>query len=405
MQQNQQKILAMILMVVPLGGIGIDLYAAALPQFADDLGLNAAAVKMTLSIFLLGLCVGMFIFGILSDHYGRKPFQILNAVLFTVSSLLVPVSHNFYWVLCLRFIQGMSAGGMQSVARSMISDVFAREQITKISLYVTSVWGLGPVVAPAIGGYLTYYFGWQSCFYFFVTYGLIVSVAHLLCLHETHHQRRALKVKSLAINGLGIIKSTDFTIPVLSMGVAYSTLVLYGLVGPYFLQKSLHLSVVTYGNIGFILGFAYLAGTMSCRFLCHKYCDEKLLKFAVFGMILISLILVGLEQLSHGCCYLWVINIFVSCYAMGFVYPVYMARSIKAFSRQAGLASALVVSGVLLSASLFSFVFGFIHINTSLGMMLSYFALSIFITLLYLTKLYLDQKNTNHHVIIGWDND
>ena len=91
---KDQKLLALliILLSVPIGGVGLDMYSPALPEVALSLHLSISLVQWTISIFVLGLCFGMLVFGSLSDSLGRKPIMIGGALVFLVTSLVINAS-------------------------------------------------------------------------------------------------------------------------------------------------------------------------------------------------------------------------------------------------------------------------------------------------------------------------
>lgn len=367
--------LFLILIIVPLGGIGIDLYSASMPELAIYLNIDQAAVKLTLSVFLAGLFLGMLVCGILSDSYGRKYFQVINALLFTFSSIIIPSLDSFGAILLSRFIQGISSGGMQSVARSMITDVYTKTEITKIALYVTSTWGVGPIIAPWIGGILAHYYGWKSCFYFFSGYGCILLILNGFVLKETNHNKTELQIKHILSSCVSIIKDKNFITPVIMMCLAYTILISYGILGSYFVEIKLGLSPIVYGNIGLIVGFGYLLGTLACRSLISKFLDDFLLKVVICGLFFLNLFMLFISYLLLNAIAPWIINIFITCFGMGFVYPIYMAKSIRAFAHKSGIASGLTVSTVLFLSCLLSICISQLVIKNSMQFIMLYLVL------------------------------
>lgn len=374
------SVLFPILLTVPLGGIGIDLYAAGMPELANDLSVSSTKIKLTISLFLFGLFIGMLIFGILSDYFGRKIMQIVNSFIFLISSLIIPFSDSLSVVVFFRLIQGVSAGGLQAVARSMIAESFSKSEISKYSLYVTSVWGLGPIIGPWLGGVLTKNFGWEYCFYFFSFYGLLLAVINSFILKETNKSKHVMDLPSLLNDSRDIVLNKNFFLPVIAMGLAYSTLVSYGIVGPYFVVTNLGFSSVSYGNIGLIVGTGYLFGNVVYRFLLSKdYSLSILLKYSIYMSVLINTVAIIVSVIYPYINYVWIFDIVLTCFAMGFIYPIYMAKSVSSFTYKPGLASGLTISMVLFVTSIFSAFLNLIDFSFSYYFVFLYFVLSIFI--------------------------
>jgi DHA1 family bicyclomycin/chloramphenicol resistance-like MFS transporter len=61
-----------VLLMVPITGMGIDLYAPSLPWIVKALHTTPAMVKLTLPMYLIGYSFGSLLFGPISDSYGRK---------------------------------------------------------------------------------------------------------------------------------------------------------------------------------------------------------------------------------------------------------------------------------------------------------------------------------------------
>lgn len=367
-----------VLSTVPLGGIGIDLYASSLPTLAAHFGADAVATKSTLTVFLIGLFVGMLYSGTLSDVVGRKKPQLVNALLFTLASVAIPFAGTIEQVMALRFLQGVSAGGMQAVCRSILSDSFSPTEITRKSLYVTTVWGMGPIFAPWIGGVLVTAYGWKSCFYLLGAYGCGLAALIAWGLPETNAHRERFRVAQFRRDVVQVVAHNDFLLPVFAMGCAYASLVTYGAVGPYFVQVALRLSPATYGNIGLVVGCGYLLGNLILRLLlARRWSEDRLLTRAAGGTLAGVAVSVALQWSYPGVHAIWIASVLADCLMMGFVYPIYMAKSLRVHPGRSGLASAMTVSAVLLLASIFGAIVSTFTIRSSLQFLGVYLILSV----------------------------
>lgn len=54
------------------GPLTIDMYVPSLPSVQSDFNTTASQAQLTLSFAMIGLAIGQFIFGPLSDAYGLK---------------------------------------------------------------------------------------------------------------------------------------------------------------------------------------------------------------------------------------------------------------------------------------------------------------------------------------------
>lgn len=65
-------IIIMLGIMTTFGPLTIDMYVPSLPNVQNAFDTTASQVQLTLSFAMIGLAVGQFIFGPLSDAYGRK---------------------------------------------------------------------------------------------------------------------------------------------------------------------------------------------------------------------------------------------------------------------------------------------------------------------------------------------
>ena len=68
---------------------------------------------------------------------------------------------------------------------AMVRDRFSGPDAQTVMSYTTIVFGLAPVVAPIIGGWLEVIFGWRSVFAFLAVFGFLLLVACAFKLPES----------------------------------------------------------------------------------------------------------------------------------------------------------------------------------------------------------------------------
>ena len=74
----------------------------------------------------------------------------------------------------MRFFQGASVALISVPARAINSDIFTGIEFILKTKTMIMVWGLGPILAPAIGGYLQEYINWRANFWFMFGYGVLI---------------------------------------------------------------------------------------------------------------------------------------------------------------------------------------------------------------------------------------
>ncbi|MCR6492747.1 MDR family MFS transporter [Cellulomonas sp. P24] len=147
--------------VTILGGLMIGMFLAALDQtivatsirtIGDDLhGLELQAWVTT--AYLITSTIATPLYGKLSDVYGRKPFYLLAISLFLVGSLLSGTAHSMYQLAIYRGVQGLGAGGLMSLAITILGDLVPPRERARYQAYFLAVFGTSSVLGPVIGGF------------------------------------------------------------------------------------------------------------------------------------------------------------------------------------------------------------------------------------------------------------
>ncbi len=332
-----------ILFMVPLAGMGIDVYVPSLPAITVAFATDMHLVKLTIALYLFGYALGPLVFGPLSDSHGRKKILVVGLLLYIVSCFLIINSGSIYFMLSMRFVQGFTIGSVGAIFRSIMSDSYETElELRKISSMAATVWALGPIIAPFIGGYLQHYFGWQASFIFLMVYALLILFS-LLLMPETNLRPFKLQWINILRNYSLVLRHPVFWSSVIGMGVVYSLIAIFNVIGPFLIQTVMHYSAVQFGHIALIMGFAFFIGGISNRILVHRFSTRFLVFSSLLVMTLGSVILLILGILFPPELYRYVIPLFIILFFASPIFPAGMAKAISLFPKIAGAASAITV--------------------------------------------------------------
>jgi len=110
--------------LVALGPLAIDTYLPALPTMADDFGVAVHRIELSVSVYVLGVALGQWLGGPLSDHFGRKPVAYVGLSVFFVASLAITVCSEVAWLYGLRVLQALGGGATVVIAAASVRDHF-----------------------------------------------------------------------------------------------------------------------------------------------------------------------------------------------------------------------------------------------------------------------------------------
>ena len=150
----ERRELAFLLLTVFLNLAGFGIVIPLLPFYAENFGIAALQVTILFSAFSVGQLFGETVFGRLSDRIGRRPVLIGTILAGALGYALLAYVPNYPLAFLLRLLGGFAAGNISTV-QAYIADISPPDlRVRRLGL-VGSMFGLGFVVGPAIGGLLT----------------------------------------------------------------------------------------------------------------------------------------------------------------------------------------------------------------------------------------------------------
>lgn len=127
-----------------------------------DWGLSTQEMGWIGSINSIGMAVGAFIFGLMSDRIGRKNVFIITLLLFSIGSGLSAFATSLTIFMILRFIIGMGLGGELPVASTLVSEMVTADKRGRVVVLLESFWAGGWLAAAVISYFIIPRFGWQT---------------------------------------------------------------------------------------------------------------------------------------------------------------------------------------------------------------------------------------------------
>ncbi|MBO0890588.1 MAG: MFS transporter [Acidothermales bacterium] len=149
--------------------------ATALPAIQHDLGTEINWSGWTITIYSLGQIVVMPLAGRISDQYGRKKVFLVAAAIFTIASLCCSMATNVWLLVGFRALQAVGGGAFMPSATGIVSDIFGRGRDRAIGM-LTSVFPIGGITGPVVGGVIVTYWSWREIFLVNVPAGVLLIV-------------------------------------------------------------------------------------------------------------------------------------------------------------------------------------------------------------------------------------
>ncbi|ESW05363.1 hypothetical protein PHAVU_011G173400 [Phaseolus vulgaris] len=106
------------------------------------------------SAFMFGRCLTSLFWGTIADRIGRKPVIIIAIISVIIFNTLFGLSTSFWMAVIVRFLLG-TFNCLLGPVRAYASELFREEHQALGLSTVSAAWGIGLIIGPALGGYLS----------------------------------------------------------------------------------------------------------------------------------------------------------------------------------------------------------------------------------------------------------
>ena len=348
-----------------LGAFSTDTYLPSFPSIADEFRVGLDVVQQTLTVYLLAMAVMTLFHGTLSDAWGRRPIILVGLVLYVAASAGALFARSFSFLLFCRLVQGMFAGVGMVVGRAMIRDRFSGPEAQTVMSYTTVVFGLAPVLAPILGGWLEVAFGWRSVFGFLAIFGFLLLGACAWKLPESlpPAKRSPLHLRKTLKNYVIMATDRRFSFQSLAIALAASALFIYISAAPVFVLQILGLSETSFAWLFIPMITGIMLGSLLAGRVAHFWRPERTICIG-FGMMIGAAVVNVLYTSLFTVAIPWaVLPILLCTFGMAFVSPAMTIVTLDLYPSRRGMAASLQSAFVMGAFSIYSglvvpFLFG-----------------------------------------------
>ncbi|KAL8963333.1 MAG: hypothetical protein Q9193_000397, partial [Seirophora villosa] len=160
--------------------------APALHEIADEFNITSDVEEfLVMTIFLLAYAVGPFLWGPLSEVFGRvKVLQSANIV-FLFFNTVCGFAKTKQQMMAFRFLSGIGASAPQAIGGGVLSDCFRADQRGRAIAVYSLMPFISPAIGPIAGGYLTQHTTWRWVFWMTSIFDVAVQILAFAFLDET----------------------------------------------------------------------------------------------------------------------------------------------------------------------------------------------------------------------------
>ncbi len=177
-----RKVVAFCVSLLPLM-ISSGMVYSILPIYiSNELKASEVAVGF---LFTIGALTGVFtsiLIGRLSDRLGRRPLILLSQIAFAMVMLTYSFINYYLYAIPIHVLEGFAWATIGTVAPAYIADLAGREERGESMGIYNTVWSMGWVVGPILGGFLAEIFGFRLMLrvaFLMIVSGLILTATQV----------------------------------------------------------------------------------------------------------------------------------------------------------------------------------------------------------------------------------
>ena len=112
-QLRNGELLAMLSLIMALMAMAIDLMLSAFDEMRATFGLDPTSndVAGVVTVFFMGFAVAQFVYGPLTDRFGRKRILAVSIAIYVVGAVASALAPSLGLLLAARFVWGIGAAG------------------------------------------------------------------------------------------------------------------------------------------------------------------------------------------------------------------------------------------------------------------------------------------------------
>ena len=167
--------LAAVGSLLMLAALDQTIVSTALPTIMIDLEAFDQMTWVVTAYLMTSIVVAPF-YGKLGDMIGRKVVMQFAVLIFLLGSLLSGIANNLLTLISARAIQGIGGGGLFVLALTLVADLVAPRDRSKIQGLFAAVFGISSILGPLLGGFFVDNFSWHWIFLINIPICLIAQI-------------------------------------------------------------------------------------------------------------------------------------------------------------------------------------------------------------------------------------
>jgi len=187
---NRGAITVSIMLATFMQGVDTTIANVALPHMQGSLSASQDQIAWVVTSYIVAAAIMTPLTGWLAGRFGIKYVFLISVAGFTMASALCGMATSLAQLVIFRLLQGVCGAALVPLSQAVLLQINPPDRHAQ----AMAVWGmgviLGPIIGPALGGWLTDDFNWRWVFYINLPVGVLASLGILIFIHQSRHAHR-----------------------------------------------------------------------------------------------------------------------------------------------------------------------------------------------------------------------
>lgn len=165
-----------VMLATLMNSLDLTIANVALPHMQGELSASADQMSWVLTSYIVAAAIMTPLSGWLADRIGRKLLFLISIAGFTAASMLCGAATSLPAIVAFRLLQGLFGAALVPLSQAVLLDINPPEKHGQ----AMAVWGagalIGPILGPALGGWLTDNLNWRWVFYINLPIGILAFI-------------------------------------------------------------------------------------------------------------------------------------------------------------------------------------------------------------------------------------
>jgi DHA1 family bicyclomycin/chloramphenicol resistance-like MFS transporter len=355
LRKQPLELIFLLAIFTSIGALTIDLQLPAMPDILSSFGFTEANQQQwIITAYMIGFAVAQIIYGPVSDSVGRKPVLMFGLLIYLLASLLCVVAETYLTFLLARSLQGVGAAAARIMVNAITRDMFAGNEMARVTSLVMMIFIMVPVLAPSMGSLILWLGDWHDILYVFIGFALLAMSWSWFRLPETlaSRHRKPFHLSQLRQTFKAVISEPVSMVFAVVSGIIFSGFMAYLNSAEQLFSDLYQVSQyfpVIFGTVALFFG---VAAFINAR-MVMRYGALTITTVALTVMMLCNGLAVLVALFYQGLPPIWVFltSLVLINICIGLIYGNVMAIAMYPLSEHAGMGASVIgmISALLAS--------------------------------------------------------